>query len=167
MRTSSYISEICATSALPPTPTTSSHRTFRQLRERPKVQRASAVDTAPPQKVRDEPPRMCAMGIQQEARASDKDRGTKFTYTRYAIRVLPVFEDVFTEMERLKGCSFESLLFAPKVARKRPSRACGISVRNRPRERLFRSSLAELQTEKDSMAERSEFELVVPLTSRE
>jgi hypothetical protein len=32
-----------------------------------------------------------------------KARGTKFTYTRYAMRVLPVLEDVFTEMERLKG----------------------------------------------------------------
>jgi hypothetical protein len=49
-----------------------------------------------------------------------KTRGTKFTYTRYAMRVLPVLEDVFTEIERLKGRSFESLLFAPKVARKRP-----------------------------------------------
>ena len=33
------------------------------------------------------------------------------------------------------------------------------AVRNRPRRRGFRSSLAELQTEKDSMAERDGFEL--------
>ena len=54
---------------------------------------------------------------------STKTRGTKFTYTRYAMRVLPVLEDVFTEMERLKGRSFESLLFAPKLPRKTPPEA--------------------------------------------
>jgi len=38
------------------------------------------------------------------------------------------------------------------------------AMRNRPRRRVFRSSLAELQMEKDSMAERSEFELPVPVS---
>jgi hypothetical protein len=37
------------------------------------------------------------------------------------------------------------------------------AVRNRPRRRVFRLSLAELQTEKDSMAERVGFEPPVPL----
>ena len=37
-------------------------------------------------------------------------------------------------------------------------------VRKRPRRRVFRSYLAELQTEKDSMAEGSEFELPVPVS---
>ena len=37
------------------------------------------------------------------------------------------------------------------------------AAQNRPRRRVFRSSLAELQMEKDSMAERGEFELPVPI----
>jgi hypothetical protein len=38
------------------------------------------------------------------------------------------------------------------------------AVRNRPRTSVFRSSFAELRTEKDSMAEGSEFELPVPVS---
>ena len=45
------------------------------------------------------------------------------------------------------------------------SRSVGMCrLRNRPRRRVFRSSLAELQMEKDSLAERSEFELPVPVS---
>jgi hypothetical protein len=62
-----------------------------------------------------------------------------------------------------------NLASADRTSRKRAEFAvrsvlrCHQSVRNRPHTRVFRSSVAGLQAEKDSMAERSEFELSVPI----
>jgi hypothetical protein len=39
-----------------------------------------------------------------------KVRGASFNYTRYAMRVLPVLQDVIAELERIRGRGLESLL---------------------------------------------------------
>ena len=61
-----------------------------------------------------------------------------------------------------------NLVSADRTSRKRTEFAvrsvlrCHQSVRNGPHTRVFRSSVAGLQAEKDSMAERDEFEPSVP-----
>ena len=81
-----------------------------------------------------------------------------------AIAEFQVVRPIFVVAPNLIGADKTSRKWAESAVRS--VLRCHKLCENRPRRRVFRSSLAELQMEKDSMAERTGFEPAVPLISR-
>ena len=81
-----------------------------------------------------------------------------------AIAEFQVVRPIFVVAPNLIGADKTSRKWAESAVRS--VLRCHKLCENRPRRRVFRSSLAELQMEKDSMAERGEFELPVPISEQ-